>query len=113
MSLKVNDFQCKSCGHEEEQFLFHYEDPNPCPKCGAGVNLVIRKAPFTDVYGSEQWDAKNEISFTSETERRSKMKNLGPGFEPSPSADKHHGARNESHLRLGKKFSFPGQARRS
>jgi hypothetical protein len=78
----------------------------PDCECGGRRRVIYLKAPYTDVYGNEQFDTKNEISFTSETERRQKMKRMG--FEPSPSADKHHGARNESHLNLGKTYSYKG-----
>lgn len=113
MALKVNDYECTSCGDVAEQFLYTTETPERCARCGGAVSLIILKAPHTDVYGSEQYDAANEISFTSERDRERKMRELGPGFERSPSADKHHGARNEEHLGLGKLYSYPGQRRRS
>ena len=34
------------------------------------------------------------------------------GFSQAPSADKHHGARNESHANLGKLYSYSGQKSR-
>lgn len=102
----LHDIWCRECDETVEEIV----DPKKVPRCHCGGTrqVVYLQAPYTDVYGSEQWDSRNEISFTSETERRKKMKELGPGFEPSPSADKHHGARNESHLNLGKTFSYPG-----
>jgi hypothetical protein len=107
----LHDIWCLGCDEVTEDIVD--VDAVPDCRCGSKRKVVFLQAPYTDVYGSEQWDPKNEIAFTSETDRRKKMKNLGPGFEPSPSADKYHGARNESHLHLGKKFSFSGQTRRS
>ena len=106
----LHDVWCRRCGGVEEQMV----DTKNVPRCHCGGKrqVVYLQAPYTDVYGSEQWDAKNEIAFTSERDRERKMKELGPGFERSPSADKHHGARNEEHLNLGKHFSYPGQVRR-
>jgi hypothetical protein len=106
----LHDIWCLGCDEVTEDIVD--VDAVPDCHCGSTRKVVYLKAPFTDVYGSEQWDAKNEISFTSERDRERKMKELGPGFERSPSADKHHGARNESHLNLGKHFSYPGQVRR-
>ncbi len=107
MGWKLDDYECDRCGHTEEHLLGAGEVPT-CSRCDGTMSVIFLKAPYTDVYGSEQFDSKNEISFTSETERRRKMKDLGPGFEPAPSADKHHGARNESHLNLGKTYSYRG-----
>jgi hypothetical protein len=109
MAFKLQDFECDTCGHIEEHILAGGEEAL-CSKCSGGMSVIFLKAPYTDVHGCEQWDSVNEISFTSESERRKKMKNYAPGlsFEPSPSADKHHGARNESHLNLGKTYSYKG-----
>jgi len=107
MALKLHDYKCDTCGHIEEHLLYN-DEKAICSMCGSGMEIIYLKAPYTDVYGSVQFDTKNEISFTSETERRRKMRELGPGFEPAPSADKHHGARNESHLNLGKTYSYKG-----
>jgi len=102
----LHDVWCPECDEVVEEIV----DAKNVPDCWCGMKrqVVYLKPIYTDVYGSEQWDDKNEISFSSETERRAKMKKLGPGFEPSPSADKHHGARNESHLNLGKTYSYKG-----
>jgi hypothetical protein len=112
MPIKPKDFLCDSCGHEYEQFLWHWEMPEPCPNCGSVVKEIIKQAPHTDMH-SERIDQTSGMTYSSYRELCEKKKNEGPGFEPSPSADKHHGARNESHLHLGKKFSFSGQTRRS
>lgn len=64
----------------------------------------------TDVFGSPKMDEINgtgEYSSNRELERRMAR----DGWEPA--GDKVGGARNESHLNLGKKFSFSGQRNRS
>lgn len=107
MALKLHDYCCDSCDYVEEHLLNDWEDAI-CSKCGGFMGIIFLKPVYTDVYGSEQTDRINGIKFSSETDRRKKMRELGPGFEPSPSADKHHGARNEEHLNLGKTFSYKG-----
>jgi len=115
MSLKMNDYLCDSCGQIDEHLLDSSINELPiCTQCGSVQGRIFLKAPFTDMH-PERTDLCNGIGYSSHRELCKKMKNYAPGmsFEPAPSSDKHHGARNESHLHLGKKFSYPGQMKRS
>lgn len=79
-----------------------------CPQCQYWAKQIIKTAPRTDVYGSEQHCEVNDVSFTSRREYEKKM--AAGGWEPC--GDKEGGARSEYGLK-GTLFSYGGQDNRS
>jgi hypothetical protein len=112
----LHDLYCRECQYATTN---HMVDTDAMPKCACGATLRVDwshgKPPATDVLGSEQVssvldDADNTpLTWTSTRERDAKMKALGC----EPAGDKEGGSRNESHLRLGKVFSFDNKAVKS
>jgi hypothetical protein len=111
--VKIKDLTCLKCEKDFlDVYLENHEDgpgkyPH-CPECG-GEREWLPSPVANFEHGSkyfasiDRWMSKSEI--------RQYLKRNDLGY--APSADKHHGARNESHLNLGKKFSYTGQPNRS
>lgn len=100
----LHDVWCPGCDKVTEEIV-SVGSVETC-SCGSRRQVIYLKAPYTDVYGSPRVSQINDVSYSSARDLRKKMKEKG--FEPSPSADKHHGARNESHLNLWKTYSYRG-----
>ena len=110
-----HDFYCPRC--DSEQYDVYVTDAMVCARlfpacqnCGTGTRISWARglAPSTDVLGVEKYSDALGGTYTSQRDLDQKMK--AAGFEPC--GDKVGGARNESHLNLGKKFSF-GSAQKS
>lgn len=108
MGLKYKDLRCPRCGREEEWVaIWDNEHPNCC-----GERMDWLPSPvYTACAGGGFYSKALDMEFTSKADMRSYAK--AQGLSQAPSADKHHGARNESHLNLGKLYSYRGQKNRS
>lgn len=109
--MRILDLRCAhGCKVFEENAHLHMgEDYPPCPVCGKQMRPTWEggRAPATDVYGTPQWsDAADQ--WVSSTRHRDQVMRAH-GFEPV--GDKVGGARNESHLGLGKIHSIPEKRR--
>lgn len=101
----VHDLYCRTCGREEENAGIRNGIFPSC--CGA----TMRWRPFpirTDVLPCPAYSEATGTIVGSTRERDKMMR--AAGFEPC--GDRVGGARNESHLNLGKITSYPGQVRR-
>ena len=108
MSPIIHDLRCPNC---DDIVLSHYMEPDqfpPCQGCGATMTWIPTKVS-TDIWGAPRQDTINDTGeSTSRRELEKKMK--AKGFEPA--GDKVGGARNESHLNLGKHYSYAKQTKR-
>ena len=80
----------------------------PCPECGGKREILFTRLNCDDF--QPHYFKSIDREFTkSELKDYLKLNNCSI----HRSADKHHGARNEDHLHLGKIYSYPGQRGRS
>ena len=103
----LHDIRCRSCTFTERNIEIHAGIFPRCPICGRETTWI----PFiakTDVYGHPVYSEAAGRWVGSSRERDKIMK--AAGFEPC--GDRVGGARNHSHLGLGKSTSYPGQVRR-
>jgi hypothetical protein len=109
--LIKHDLRCEKCGEIEQNVYYEKGETPVCPCGGArGPDYATFKIN-TPEWGGPKFFNGLDRTFNSRSELNSYLKEKG--LQQAPSADKHHGARNESHLNLGKIFSYPGQTRRS
>ncbi len=106
----LHDVYCGHCDHEEEGVWFDHAKPPHCSRCGHSVRPRITHVN-TDAWGGPRFIPSLDRTFDSHADLKSYMKRNH--MEPAASADKHHGARNESHLGLGKLYSGAGIKKRS
>ena len=102
----IHDLRCKGC---DAEFPDQVVDPNDfpaCPLCG-GERTWVPAGFATDTWGSPRYIASLDQEFGSRSELRAHLR--AHGLEEA--GDRVGGARNESHLGLGKKFGFAGQSR--
>jgi len=96
----LNDYSCKKCGKVVDDRW----EPGRC--CNQ-----TRKVALSPVF-SPEWGSSRELlhlregPFGSRSELAYYVKK--EGLVQAPSAEKHHGARNEDYLNLGKKYSYAG-----
>ena len=96
------DTRCRDCGRE---FMDAWSDERPVC-CGRATDRVFT-VPHTTEWGSPRTFLHiRDEPFSSRSELASYAK--ANGMALGESAEKVGGARNEEHLRLGKKFSYRG-----
>ena len=100
----LNDYSCPECGVHTEAMS---SDVPEC--CGRPMAWMPTQINTPEWGGPRQFVHLRDEPFGSLSEFKSWTKK--EGLELSPSADKHHGARNEEHLKLGKKYSYTGAPR--
>lgn len=77
-----------------------------CETCRGPLDIAIEKVN-TDIWGGPQTHVNlREEPFDSKSEMKRWTKEQG--LELAPSADKHHGARNEEYLLPRRKYSYTG-----
>lgn len=109
MSYVVKDFACPECHAVLEREMIRRGE---IPTCKCGADMAWQPAPcYTDTAGGEFYSRAFDRTFAHQKEMKDFAK--ARGLELGPSADKHHGARNESHRGLGKLYCYPGQKNRS
>lgn len=107
--MPLYEYECRDCVIDFESAQRVAERSTArCPQCQGFAHQIIKTAPRTDVYGSEQHCEVNGVSFTSRSEYEKKMKRHG--WEPC--GDKVGGARSEYGLK-GTIFSHGGQTHKS
>jgi len=105
----IHDLRCLACGAVEQDVLVPSNDAfTLCPLCGGERDWVPAKLN-TDAWGSPQYVASLDREFASKSDLRKHLKENGL----QEAGDRVGGARNESHLGLGKGYSYRGQARRA
>ena len=103
----IHDLRCLSCGTVEPDV--------PCesgryPSCVCGGARTWVPTRFnTDITGGPIYMRSLDREFDSKSSLRSYLKENGL----QEAGDKVGGARNESHLNLGKGFSYKGMSRRA
>lgn len=102
------DLFCRRCDREEYDVYLEGLDYPRCP-CGNRMETLFRCSPAMDIYGGPQYHPALDITFASKSEMRAYLKSKGL----MECGDPVHGARNEDGLRLGKLYSYAGQATRS
>ena len=109
--LIKHDLRCQKCG-EVESNVYYEKGETPACKCGGkrGPDFATFKIN-TPEWGGSKFITSLDRTFDSRSELNAYLK--ANNLQQAPSADRHHGARNESHLNLGKIISYPGQTRRS
>lgn len=101
----IHDIRCKGCGAIETDVPVRDGDYGTCPLCG-GARTWLPSRVNTDVWGSSRYVASLDMEFSGKDDLRRHLK--ANGLEEA--GDRQGGARNESHLGLGKGYSFGGQA---
>lgn len=109
----VHDLRCKHCNEVEENVLCAADQVSkgkfpPCSKCRGNRTWVPARIN-TDLWGQSTYVASLDREFGSKSELRAHLKANGL----SEAGDRVGGARNESHLGLGKTFSYRGQGSRT
>lgn len=79
-----------------------------CPKCGGERQWIPAKLN-TDIWGSGQYVTSLNREFASKSDLKRYLRENGL----SEAGDRKGGARNESHLNMGKTFSYKGQVGRA
>lgn len=106
--MPIHDLRCKRCGLLEVDVVVS-ERPYPrCPSCGGERDWQPSKVT-THEWGQSRYFKSLDRAFSSRSELRSYMREN----QCEEAGDKVGGARNEDHLRLGKSFSYAGQASRA
>lgn len=104
---RVHDLICKCCSDVERDVIIETDAYPRCPKCDGERGWLPAKL-VTDEWGGPRHIRSLDMTFSSKSELRSYMR----AHRLQECGDKEGGARNESHLNLGKKFSYAGQDRR-
>lgn len=105
--MRIHDLRCESCGAIETD-VFVYGDGFPtCGLCG-GPRTWVPAAVRTDAWGSPTYVTSLDREFASRSDLRKYLRENGL----SEAGDRVGGARNESHLHLGRAFSYAGQTER-
>lgn len=105
--IRLHDLRCVEC--QAIELDVYVGDPfPPCPNCG-GERTWIPSRVNTDIQGGPKYYASLDATFDSKSDLKTYLKANGL----SEAGDKKGGARNESHLNLGKTFSYRGQASRT
>jgi hypothetical protein len=105
--MPIYVFACDPCGVEYLEAVYPMGHEEPCKHCGKPM-LKVPQTFHADAWGGPKYVQSLDQSFDSKSELRSEMKRQGL----SEAGDPVGGARNESHLNLGKGFSYKGQASR-
>ena len=106
--MPIHDLRCTRCKLLEVDVIVS-ERPYPrCPACDGERDWVPAKV-VTQEWGQSRYFKSLDKSFSSRSEFRKYLK----ANHCEEAGDKVGGARNEDHLRLGKSFSYGGQAKRS
>lgn len=104
----LHDLRCTECEKIYANEMCTWPEWGTC-ECG-GPRRPIPAAVLLDIWGSSQFIPSLDMEFGTKDEMRKHMKENG--LSPAPQADKHHGARNEEGLGLGKIYSYADQDRR-
>jgi len=107
----IHDLRCLQCGAIATDVpCVRREDGGfpLCPLCG-GTRTWIPAKLNTDIWGSGQYVTSLDREFGSKSELRAHLRENGL----SEAGDRVGGARNESHLNLGKTYSYNGQVGRA
>lgn len=108
----LHDVYCAACDKIEVDVWVQSGAATRCPTCRGPRSIAITKSPFMDAWGGPRHiPTMRDEPFASKSEMRRWMRDNDLG--PSPSADKHGGARNEGHMHLGRIYSGGGIRRRS
>jgi hypothetical protein len=101
----VHDLLCPKCSCEMRNVPIEHGEYPSCDLCG--TKMRWKPSRFrTDVYGAPRYSEAAGCEVRSSRDRDRIMREAG--FFPC--GDKVGGARNESHLGLGKITSYPGQS---
>lgn len=103
----IHDLRCTKCEKIYTDEMCVYPEWGTC-ECGA-PRKPLPAAPMIDIWGSSQYIDSLDMEFGTKDEMRKHMKENG--LSQAPQADKHHGARNEEGLELGKIYGYAGQKR--
>jgi hypothetical protein len=99
-----HDLYCKKCDEIERNV---WVESGKFPHCSCGAERVWVPFQFTTFeWGQPRYIKSLDRTFGSRSELQTYLKDNG--LAQAESADKHHGARNESHLGLGKRYSYRG-----
>lgn len=108
----VHDLRCNYCGKVEADVLCASNEVAkgrfPLCQCG-GDRTWVPSRVNTDITGGSFYVKSLDREFDSKSDLRSHLKANGL----SEAGDRVGGARNESHLNLGKTFSYRGQGSRT
>ena len=99
--MPLYQWRCPSCGRMTGVEFADHDALRTC--CG----VAMRKVPQVfhhDAWGGPRYIRSLDRTFTDHAELKTYQE--VNGIRQAPSADKHGGARNESHLGLGKLYSF-------
>ena len=106
----IHDLRCKHCGNIAINVpcVRRPDGAFPvCPRCG-GERTWIPAKLNTDIWGSGQYVTSLDREFGSKSELKSYLRENGL----QEAGDRVGGARNASHLGLGKVYSYSGQKSR-
>ena len=105
--MRIHDLRCLSCGSIEEDVIC---DSGSYPKCECGgARTWVPARVNTDITGGPVYYKSLDREFDSRSSLRSFLKANGL----KEAGDRVGGARNESHLNLGKGYSYRGMSRRA
>ena len=97
--MRIQDLRCTKCGAIQTDVAVGDTFPN-CPLC-AGPTTWIPARVNTDIFGGPKYITSLDQTFDSKASLRSYLRDNGL----QEAGDRVGGARNESHLGLGKVFS--------
>lgn len=107
--MVFHDLRCLACDARENDVLLDGGAPfPPCQLCG-GARTWVPARLNTDAWGQSTYVSSLDREFASRSDLRKYLSDNGL----REAGDRVGGARNESHLRLGRATSYPGQVTRT
>lgn len=105
----IHDLRCIQCDIIYEDVHCVSGQPFPRSPCCQAEQRWVPSKLNTDITGGPVYYKSLDREFASKSELKGYLKSKGL----SEAGDKVGGARNESHLNLGKGFSYSGQSSRT